>query len=86
MLFVTSALTPRSTHLLLLQLGVLLDFGLCAFFFDLESPAPSPFSLSALIGNFWVGLYSAIISLLPMSVVSLTFLGASHKRLRTAPD
>ncbi len=78
LLCISSVLTPRVSRLALLYLGVLVEFAICAFFFDLDEAsaelAPSsPFTLAHLQDNFWVGLYAVALAFLPLSLLTLFF-------------
>ncbi len=75
---VTSALTSRVSRLTLLFLAILLEFSFNAFFYDLDEEvstyeAPTDFSLTTLAENFWVALYSVLISMIPLLFISFYF-------------
>lgn len=76
--FGQSLFLSRSLRLLFLFLGLHLEFALCAFFFDLKeeegaSEEQSLFSYSSLVSNFWVGLYSILLTTPLMLLVSVCF-------------
>lgn len=69
----TSPFKPRSLRLAVLYLGVLLEIAVCAFFFDLNEEPQSSSFLDKLIENFWVSLYSVL-----LTAPLLLLVGLSH--------
>ena len=69
---VESVVAPRSLRLALLFLSVLTELAISAFFHDLSpSDESSSFDSETLTENFWVGLYSVVLTLVLMSLVGL---------------
>lgn len=68
-----SVFTPKVLRLSMLYLHFLLELALCALFFDMENP-DGDLSLSAadFLESFWVGIYSILLSLVPMFLLGLT--------------
>ena len=67
-------LIPRSLRLSFFFLGILLEICLNALFHNLEEESDSNeglFVYESMVENFWVGLYSVLISLVIMSILSL---------------
>ena len=70
---VDSVVTPRSLRLALLYLSILSEIAISALFHDLSpSDDSSAFDSESLTENFWVGLYSVVITLILMSLIGLT--------------
>lgn len=74
-LFATSSpLSRRNTRLMFCYLGILVEFSLCALFFNLSPQAAnSPDAVDELITNVWVGLFSTLFTVIPLVILGCFF-------------
>ena len=85
----TEVLSPRATRAAFFLLALLLNFTLCALFYNLEPEEEEvPLFWEEISQNIWVAVYSALLSSIPILLLSLLvgFPRRWKKKLAQAKD
>ena len=85
----TEVLSPRATRAAFFLLALLLNFALCALFYNLgPEEEDAPLFWEGVSENIWVAFYSALLSSIPLVLLSLLvgFPRRWKKKLTQAKD